>query len=144
MTTKILTLTLLATALAFSSVIPKEQTRTSKQQSNSISTQIAYTLVKRGIDDDKALQIAQNFISENEELFFIMVSNYLHHTNIKREALFNELSKLALLRKKADFTSYSFLIKLTQSLKKTQLNSDNLKKLAAISTNNSLLQKVFV
>ena len=72
-----------------------------------------------------------------------MVSNYLHHTDTKQEAFYNELSKLALLRKKADFSSYPFLVKLTQSLNKTPLKSENLKKLEELSTNNSLLQEVF-
>ncbi|HIP20994.1 MAG TPA: hypothetical protein EYG70_07715 [Sulfurimonas sp.] len=143
MTKKILTLTLLATTLAFSSALPREITRTIKQQSNSISTKIARTLVKRGIEEDKALEIAQNFTNDNEDLLSIMVSNYLHHTGTKQEAFYNELSKLALLRKKADFSSYSFLVKLTQSLNKTPLKSENLKKLEELSTNNSLLQEVF-
>lgn len=143
MTKKILTLTLLATTLAFSSALPREITRTIKQQSNSISTKIARTLVKRGIEEDKALEIAQNFTNDNEDLLSIMVSNYLHHTDTKQEAFYNELSKLALLRKKADFSSYSFLVKLTQSLNKTPLKSENLKKLEELSTNNSLLQEVF-
>jgi len=144
MTKKILTLTLLATTLAFSSALPRETTQTIKQQSNSTSTKIARTLVKRGINEDKALEIAQNFTSENEDLLSIMVSNYLHHIDTTQETFYNELSKLALLRKKADFSSYSFLVKLTQSLNKSPLTSKNLKKLEEISTNNSLLQKVFV
>jgi len=143
MTAKIITLTLLATTLAFSSAIPRETTRTTKQQSNSISTNIARTLVRRGIEDDKAFEIAQNFTNENEELLSIMISNYLHHIDIKQEALFNELSKLALLRKKADFSSYSFLVKLTQSLNKTQIDNKKLNRLSLVSTNNSLLKEVF-
>lgn len=73
-----------------------------------------------------------------------MVSNYLHNTDTTQEAFYDELSKLALLRKKADFSSYSFLVKLTQSLNKAPLKSENLKKLEEISTNNSLLQEIFV
>jgi len=144
MTRKILTLTLLATTLAFSSALPREISKTIKQQSNSISTNIARTLVKRGIDENKALEIAQNCTNANEDLSSIMVSNYLHNTDTTQEAFYDELSKLALLRKKADFSSYSFLVKLTQSLNKAPLKSENLKKLEEISTNNSLLQEIFV
>lgn len=42
MTAKILTHTLLATTLAFSSATPWQTTKTTKQQSNSISTNIDY------------------------------------------------------------------------------------------------------
>jgi len=143
MTTKILTLTLLATVLVFTSATPRETTRTSKQQSNFISTNIAKTLARRGIEDDKALEIAQNFTNEDEELFPAMISNYLHHTDIKQKELFNELGRLALLRKKADFSSYSFLVKLTQSLHKIQIDDKQLKTLSQISTYNSLLKEVF-
>ena len=143
MTKKILTLTLLATTLAFSSVIPRETLRTSKQRINSIVVQIAHVLSKRGIDDDKALQIAQEFTGKDQELFSIMMHNYINNTDSNKEALFTELGRLALFKKKADFSSYAFLIKLTQSLNKTQLNKENLQKLEAISTNNSLLSKIF-
>ncbi len=143
MTTKILTLTLLATVLVFTSATPRETTRTSKQQSNSISTNIAKTLARRGIEDDKALEIAQSFTNEDEELLPAMISNYLHHTDIKQKELFNELGRLALLRKKADFSSYSFLVKLTQSLHKIQIDDKQLKTLSQISTYNSLFKEVF-
>ena len=108
MTTKILTLTLLATALAFSSALPRETIKTTKQQSNSITTSIARTLAKRGIEDEKAIEIAQNFITQDEELLSIMITSYLDNANVKKDLLLNELSKLALLKKKLTFLLVHF------------------------------------
>jgi len=72
-----------------------------------------------------------------------MVHNYVHSLKISHDTIYEELSKLALARKKADFTSYDFLVKFTHSVYKTKISKDNLNKLVSISTNNRLLCEVF-
>jgi len=142
-TTKILTLTLLATTLAFSAALPRELTATTKQQTNSISNQIANILYKRGIEEDKAQELSHAMINTNEELFAIMINNFVNTSGINKDDVLNELSKLALNKKNVDLTSYAFLVKLMHSLKNSTLNEVELKKIAEVSTKNSMIFKVF-
>lgn len=142
-TRKIFTLTLLATALALNAAIPREVVRTTKQRSNSISTIIAQTLQRRGIEDDKAIEISSNFVQMDEELFAFMVNNYLSKTGISQDKLYTELSKLALQKKKADFSSYAFLTRLTLSIDAKQPDKQKLAVLSTIASNNQRLKEVF-
>lgn len=141
---QILALTLLASSLTLNAAVTRVVVQTKRIQTNSITASIANKLFNRGIEKNKALQISQNFIGENEELFTLMVHNYGHSLKISHDTIYSELSKLALARKKADFTSYDFLVKFTHSVHKTKISKDDLNKLASISTNNRQLHKVFV
>jgi len=143
MTTKLLTLTLLATTLTLNAATFKEVRLVTQQRSHSISTIIASVLHKRGLEEDKALELSKELIGEKEELFSLMINNFLNATTISHEELFAELGKLALSRKKVDFSSYSFLVRLQQTLQTPHLNEREKAKLARISTNNQLLYKVF-
>ena len=143
MTIKLLTLTLLVTTLTLNASFPKEIRLITKQRSNSISTNIANVLHKRGIDEEKAVELAEDLVGENEELFSLMINNFLNATSIKHDELFDTLSKLALQRKKVDFASYSFLMKLKQNLRNPVINDVMKQKISQIATNNQLLCKVF-
>jgi hypothetical protein len=142
-TKNFLTLTLLATALTLNAALPKEYILTTKQQSNSISTQIANNLYKRGIDEDKAMQISKEFTHENEELFAIMLHNLIHGSSLSQEALLKELTTMALQKKSIDFTSYSSLIGLVQRMQGHGLDKTTLSHLEEVATKNSLIKKVF-
>jgi len=145
MTTKrILTLTLLATTLTLGAAVPRELNATVKQRSNSISNQIATTLYNRGIEMDKAQELSTNIINVDEELFSFMVQTYSNETGIQLEEIYHELGKLALSQKSADFSSYAFLLKLSQTIKKEHLTTTELELIGNISTKNQIIYKAFV
>lgn len=54
-----------------------------------------------------------------------------------------ELGKLALSKKRADFSSYSFLIKLSQNVKNTPLTPKELHTIKTIATKNRIIYKTF-
>jgi len=143
MTIKLLTLTLLVTTLTLNASFPKEIRLVTKQRSNSISANIANILHKRGLEEERAIEMAENLVGENEELFSLMINNFLNATSIKHDELFDILSKLALQRKKVDFSSYSFLIKLKQNLRNPAINDTMKQKISQIAINNQFLCKVF-
>ena len=140
----ILTLTLLATTLTLGAAVPRELNATVKQQSNSISSQIATTLYNRGIEMDKAQELTHNIIDVNEELFSFMVQNYSNETGATLDEIYYELGKLALSKKSVDFSSYAFLVKLSQKIKKEHLTTTELQLIDTISTKNKIIYKAFV
>ena len=142
-TSKILTLTLLATSLLLNAAIPETLVRSIKVQRNSISQIIAFNLFNNGIEKKTAVQLSHNLIGENEELFSLMLHNYIHSSELAEEKVYAQLSKLALRKQEIDFTSYSSLIKFTQSIQNTQVSSSQLDKFASLSSRNSLLSQVF-
>ncbi|MEA2072326.1 MAG: hypothetical protein U9O86_01980 [Campylobacterota bacterium] len=143
-TTKILTLTLLATTLTLGAAVPRELNATTKQRTNSISNQVASTLYRRGIDENVAKELSESILNNtDEELFALLTKNYANDSGIKLEEIYTELGKLALQRKNVDFSSYSFLLKLTQSIKKESLSKDELEVLEAVSTKNTLIYNTF-
>ena len=144
MTTKqILSLTLLATTLTLNAAVPKELFATTKQRANSISNAVASILYRKGIEEDKALELSKAIITADEELFSIMLHNLLNSTGLRKEAVLEYLSKQALMKKSVDLSSYSFLVKLSQSVKNTTLQSQELDLLGDISRKNELICKVF-
>jgi len=140
----ILTLTLLATTLTLGAAVPRELNATVRQQSNSISNQITITLYNRGIELEKAQELSHNLINVNEELFSFMVQTYSSETGIGLEKIYHELGKLALNKKDVDFSSYAFLLKLSQTIKKEHLTATQLEIIANISMKNQLIYKAFV
>ena len=145
MTTRnILTLTLLATTLTLGAAVPRELNATVKQQSNSISSQIATTLYNRGIEMDKAQKLTHNIINVNEELFSFMIQNYSNETGATLDEIYHELGKLALSKKSVDFSSYAFLVKLSHKIKKEHLTTTELQLIDTISTKNKIIYKAFV
>lgn len=144
MTTKsLLSLTLLATALTLNAAAPKDFTRTSIQQANSISSRIANILHNRGIDKDKAVEISQNFIHEKEELFALTLHTFVNNSTFTQEEVLERLSIMALQKRTVDFSSYASLVRLAQELKINSFNKALLSNLEEISSKNMLLKKVF-
>lgn len=142
-TRQILSLTLLVTTLTLNAASTKEVILSTKQQSNSISTAIANILYKKGIEKDSALEITNTMICENEKLFSVMLKNYTIAMSANHNDVLNTLAQFALHSKKADLTSYSFLIKLTNYANIATIDKEILAILDKVSTNNSLLKGVF-
>jgi len=144
MTTKnLLISTLLATSLTLGASAPRQRTQVSQEKSISVPTQIVASLYNRGIERDAAKKLTQNMINTDEELFSLMVENFSSESEISMDDLSHELGKMALNRKVADFSSYSFLIKLAQSVKKESLSMDELHKVENIASKNQLINRTF-
>jgi len=144
MTTKnLLILTLLATSLTLSATVPTQLTQTAHEQSTSISTQIAATLYDRGLEEKTAHKLTLAMINTDEELFAFMVQNFSLESGLSMDEISQELGKIALNKRKADFSSYSFLIKLAQSIKKESLTAKELQTIENISTKNQMIYSRF-
>ena len=144
MTTKNLLLsTLLATGLTLGATTTLQSLPKAQTQSFSISTQIVSSLYSKGLEEEKAYELTLAMINTDEELFTFMVQNFSHKSDISMGKISHELGKIALNRKKADFSSYSFLIKLTQSIKKEHLSSQELSTLESIAARNQLIFHTF-
>jgi len=144
MTTKnLLISTLLATSLTLGASSPVEFIQTTKQHSNSISTQIAVSLHARGIEEETAHKLSQSVINTDEELFAYMVKTFSSETGITMKEISYELGKMALNKKRADFSSYSFLIKLSQNVKSSYLTQKELHTIRDIATKNSMIYRTF-
>lgn len=142
-TKNLLSLTLLATALTLNAAVPKEYVKTSIQKANSISARIAHILYDRGIDREKALEISQNFIQGNEELFALTLHTFVNHSSFTQEEVLNHLSKMALQKRNVDFSSYASLVRVAQELNITSIDKAFLSNLEEIASKNRLLKKVF-
>lgn len=144
-TNKILALTLLATTLILNATVvrPKVQ-NTVKQQTNLITNKIANILYRRGIETDKSKELSQTLVNSDEELFTYMVHTFSQESSIALTDIYDELAKIALKKKSADFSSYSFLVKLTQNIKDKHLNGVELKNIESISSTNKLILQAFV
>jgi uncharacterized membrane protein YheB (UPF0754 family) len=144
MTTRtILTLTLLATTLTLSAAVPKEVRETTRQQTNSISKAIASVLYRRGIEEDKAIELSSALISTDEELFSLMLHNLIFMTGLHKEEVLEYLGKQALNKKRVDLSSYASLVKISQSLTKEALAAKDLQNIKELSSKNELLMRVF-
>jgi len=142
-TKQLLTLTLLTTVLTLNAALPKEYITTYRQQANSLSLALADLLYKRGIEKDKAMEISNEFTTQNEELFTLMLNNFIHHSEVNKERLLEKLSYVALQRKSIDLSSYATLVQLTQKLQSSALGKEQLQTLELIAAKNSTLKKVF-
>ena len=142
-TTKILALTLLATTLTLGAATPKEIRNTTKQRTNSISNAIATILYRRGIEEHKALELSRTIMTTNEELYSLMVLNFISHTQLPKERVLDYLSKQALYKKSTDFSSYASLIKISHSLKNEPLTENELENMQALASKNKRLERVF-
>ncbi len=143
-TRKILTLTLLTVTLTLNASIPRDLRNTTRQQSNSITNRVATILFNRGIEEHKAHELSQAIINTNEEVFSMMLENFADTCAIDKESIYQELSKIALSKKSADFTSYAFLVKLSRLIKSTYLEASELKKIEAVAMKNQIVYKAFV
>lgn len=142
-TKQLFTLTLLATSLTLNAATPKEYVLTYKQQTNSISSVLANILYKRGIEKEKALEISQNFIGKNEQLFALMLENLMNNSAHTKEKLLEKLSTMALQQKNINLSSYASLIQLAQNLQKNSLNQEQLHNLELIARKNETLKELF-
>jgi len=139
----ILRITLFVSVLAFNPAVAKTLKNTTNiqtQQDTRVSTSIANILHKRGLDEDVAEELSQNFVAEDEALFTAMVENLLQGCkSISKEALLTYLSDEALFRKSVDLKSYDTLVGLASKIQQKALDKVTLKKLQNVAKENRQL-----
>jgi hypothetical protein len=139
----ILRITLFISVLAFNPVVAetlKSTTNIQTQQETRVSTSIANILHKRGLDEDAAEELSQNFVSEDEELFARMLENLLRGCkSINKEELLTYLSNEALFRKSVNLESYDTLVSMASKIKQKALDEVTLKELQSVAKQNRQL-----
>ncbi len=110
------------------------------QQETRVSTGIAKVLHKRGLDEDAAKKISQEFVADDEELFASMMENLLNGCkDISKDELLTYLSNEALFRKSVNFESYDQLVAMASKIKQKALNEVTLRELQMIAKENRQL-----
>ena len=136
----ILRITLFVSVLAFNPVVAetfKNTTNIQTQKETRVSTSIANILHKRGLDEDAAEEISQNFMPDDEELFTQMLENLLNGCkSIHKEEVLTFLSNEALFRKNVDLKSYDTLVSMVSKIKQKSLDAVILKELQSVAKQN--------
>ncbi len=133
---------LIATALALTPFTPTPISQSAKHQANSLSMSIASILHKRGLDDDAAREVSENYFADNEDLFSFMLKNLENGCSIiSEDELMNYVSSMALQRKDVELDSYKSLVGMVHKMKNRALSKVELKELHNIATKNYLFSQ---
>jgi len=139
----ILNITLFVSVLVFNPAVAetlKPTTNIQTQQETRVSTSIANILYKRGLDEDAAKELSQNFMPEDEELFARMLENLLNGCrSINKDEVLSYLSNEALFRKSVDLKSYDTLVSIVSKIKQKSLDAMTLKELQSVAKQNRQL-----
>lgn len=133
---------LIATALSLNPLLSTQLNAATQQTTNSLSFKVAKILHNRGLDDDAAKEIAEDFFEDNEDLFSIMIKNLENScSELNENLILNYISTLALQRKSIKLDSYAFLVDMTYKITNKKLTKERLKELENIATKNYLLSQ---
>lgn len=139
----LLRISLFVSVLVFNPVVAetlKPITNVQTQQETRVSTSIAKVLHKRGLDEDAAKKISQEFVADDEELFASMMENLLNGCkDISKDELLTYLSNEALFRKSVNLESYDQLVAMASKIKQKALNEVTLRELQMIAKENRQL-----
>ena len=136
----LISVTLLVTALALNPLFAQHNVNSSILiKENRVTSKIASILHKRGLDEDAAKEISEKFVSEDEELFALMLNNLLHGCDdLKKEEVLEYLSSAALHRQSTDLDSYAQLVNMVSKIKRKKLDSEILDQLKVVAQSNAL------
>lgn len=134
-----ISVTLLVTALAFNPLYAEHHVKTSSQiKQNSVSSNIASILHKRGLDEDAAKEISENLVNEEDDLFALLIDNLINGCNeVNKNEVLEYLSTAALHRQNVDLDSYAQLVSMVSRIKEKVLDEKTLKELSAIANSNA-------
>ncbi|MEA2047164.1 MAG: hypothetical protein U9O64_01805 [Campylobacterota bacterium] len=141
----IITLSLIISGLAINPVVADsdEIIRVNKERQNitrSVSNSISSILYDRGIDKEKANEMAQEIVNKADEVFLSLMIQMLEQKNIVTHGeVLEYLSTAALYREKIDFKQYDNLVGMVRKIKKEVLNQNTLKELSSIAKMNKQL-----
>lgn len=139
-----ITLTLIISNLAFTPVMADAVFTTAVSQgqkiNDSVTSDIASILYKRGLEKEAADEISESFVSVEDEVLLAIVIEELDKENIaSRKEVLEYLSTAALHKQKFDFHSYDHLVGMVTKIKQRSLDSKTLKKLHTIANSDRQL-----
>lgn len=139
---RILSATLLASALTLSAITLTPIDERNQSKSKSVSLVVANILHKRGLDKEASEKLADNLFNNKEELFALMIKNIENGCpTLKENDILEYLSTQALHRKNVELDSYSALVKMAYQIKAQGLNKETLQKLENIAAKNALYRQ---
>ena len=131
--------TVFITALILTPVTVSPLNANKQVKRNSVVSNIATILHKRGLDENAAQKISQNFVGENEELFALMLRNLENGcSKLTHNEILDYLSNSALFRKNVNLHDYSQLVSMFYQIKNEHSDKTTLQELENIATKNSL------
>lgn len=136
-----ITITLIVTGLAFNPAMGKTlEHMTSQNQTinKSLTSSISTILHNRGLDEEVAKELAENFLDDEEdEMSLAMMMQHLENQNIAtKEEVITYLSQAALHKQKLDVTSYDQLIGMVTKIKQKPLDANTREQLSQIAKAN--------
>ena len=138
-----LTITLIIAGLSFSPIMAEEiQYIVTKQKTikQTISSNIAKILHKRGLDEEVAAEMAENFLShEDEILLAILIQNLENHNIVTRDEVLEYLSDAALHRQKINVKSYDHILGMVSNIRHKALDEPTRKMLSQLVKINKQL-----
>ena len=137
-----ISVTLLVSALAFNPLVANQvnvNTSTQLERIN-VTSSIASILHKRGLDEDAAQKISENFVNEEDEFFAMMIENLLNGCeSVNKEEVMEYLSRVALHKQDIDLGNYAQLVHMLSSIKHKALDERTLAQLSVIAKQNALI-----
>ncbi len=139
----LLTITLIVTGLALNPVMAESELHTVSKNikiKHSVKTNISNLLHNRGLDEDVADVLAENLVSEEDEMLLAMLIENLEVGNIvSKNDVLAYLSNAALYKQKLDFRNYDTLVGMVSKIKQKSLDTYTLKQLSHLATINKQL-----
>ncbi len=129
--------------LADNSIKEEENLVLKVSKKNSSEHKISTILHEKGIEKNKALELTYKMIKVNPTLFTLMAESYATQSNLNLKNIYRKLADYALYQKNVDFTSYSFLVKFTHSVKEAPLSATELEDIEQISNKEQLIFNAF-
>ncbi len=133
----LLTLTLIISGLALNPVMAEATLAQFTQTQNinqTVTSGISTLLYNRGLDEEAAEELAQNFVEAEDEMFLAMLLQTLEVQNIaSREEVLEYMSSAALHRQTLDLKKYDSLVGLVSKIKQKTLDVQTLTQLSHLA-----------
>lgn len=140
---RILSATLLASALTLSAITLTPIDERNQANSKSVSSAVANILHRRGLDKEASKKLVDKLFNNTEELVTLMIKNIeTGCSTLNKNDILEYLSNQALHRKNVELHSYSALINMTHQIKGQALSKETLQELQNISAKNTLYKLV--
>jgi hypothetical protein len=138
-----ITITLIITGLAFNPAMGEGVEQKVSQNltlNRSITSSIADVLQKRGIDEDAAVEMADQSIDEKDERSLAIMMQYLESQNIvTKEEVLAYLGQSALHKQKLNVKSYDHLLGMVAKIKEKPVDENTRTQLSQIAKYNGYL-----
>ena len=97
---------------------------------------------KRGIEEEAAKEISEDFVEGKDELFALMLENLSRAcSDLGKEEILEYLSTEALHRQNVHLDSYDQLVHMVSKIRQTAVDGKTLRRLSAIARENAFLMQ---